>query len=170
MFLLNLPSSLTTGKADTLLSTKIIRASWTDADSWTVAICLKVPMATSPICFWRNLGLGIIEPWKGGEGGKSWYQKAQASLRPGQHSPSYKDVEELEDSFMSEDVEDVPRDGVDDRQPMDLILQQGVDGIKQTEKTRLVIEVRALAQKTFNDNGQDFFRACLSTAMMQHRF
>lgn len=50
---------------------------------------------------------------------------------------SYKDVEELEDSFMSEDVEDVPRDGVDDRQPMDLILQQGVDGIKQTEKTKL---------------------------------
>lgn len=90
----------------------------------------------------------------------SWYQKARAFLRPGQHSPSYKDVEELEDSFMSEDVEDVPRDGVDDRQPMDLILQQGVDGIKQTEKTRLVIEVRALAHETFNDNGQDVFRAC----------
>lgn len=69
-------------------------------------------------------------------------------------------MEELEDSFMSEDVEDVPRDGVDDRQPMDLILQQGVDGIKQTEKTRLVIEVRALAHETFNDNGQDLFRAC----------
>lgn len=58
-------------------------------------------------------------------------------LEPGQCSTSYKDVEKLEDSFMSEDVEDVPRDGVDDRQPMDLILQQGVDGIKQTEKTRL---------------------------------
>lgn len=104
--------------------------------------------------------MGIIDPWKGGEWEKSWYQKARAFLRPGHHSPSYKYVEELEDSFMSEDVEDVPRDGVDDRQPMDLILQQGVDGIKQTEKTRLMIEVRALAQKTFNDNGQDFFRAC----------
>lgn len=93
------------------------------------------------------------------KGGKSWYQKARAFLGPGQHSPSYKDVEELEDAFMSEDVEDVPRDGVDDRQPMDLILQQGVDGIKQTEKTRLMIEVRGQAQKTFNDIGQDFFRA-----------
>lgn len=65
---ISVPSSLTTGKADTLLSTKIIRASWTDADSWTVAICLKVPIATSPICLWRNLGLGIIDPWKVCEG------------------------------------------------------------------------------------------------------
>lgn len=57
-------------------------------------------------------------------------------------------MEELEDSFMSEDVEDVPRDWVDDRQPMDLILQQGVDGIKQTEKTRLMIELGAQGQRT----------------------
>lgn len=64
--------------------------------------------------------------------------------RPGRRSEPYEDVEELEDAFMSEDVEDVPRDWVDDRQPMDLILQQGVDGIKQTEKKRLVIELGAL--------------------------
>lgn len=47
---------------------------------------------------------------------------------------------------MSEDVEDVPRDWVDDRQPVDLILQQGVDGIKQTEKKRLVIELGAVRE------------------------
>lgn len=63
-------------------------------------------------------------------------------------SRAYKDVEELEDPFMSEDVEDVPRDWVDDRQPMDLILQQGVDGIKQTEKTRLMIELGALGERS----------------------
>lgn len=57
------PCSLTTGSADTLLSTNMARASYTDADSWTVAICLKVPIASSPICLWRNLGLGIIDPW-----------------------------------------------------------------------------------------------------------
>lgn len=57
-------------------------------------------------------------------------------------------MKELEDPFMSEDVEDVPRDWVDDRQPMDLILQQGVDGIKQTEKTRLVIELGALGERS----------------------
>lgn len=74
---LSVPSSLTTGKAETLLSTKITRASWTDADSWTVAICLKVPMATSPICLWRNLGLGIIDPWQVCEGKQSWNQKQQ---------------------------------------------------------------------------------------------
>lgn len=49
---------------------------------------------------------------------------------------------------MSEDVEDVPRDWVDDWQPMDLILQQGVDGIKQTEKKRLVIELGALRARS----------------------
>lgn len=48
---------------------------------------------------------------------------------------------------MSEDVEDVPRDWVDDGQPVDLILQQGVDGIKQTEKTRLMIELGALGER-----------------------
>lgn len=68
--------------------------------------------------------------------------------RPGRRSGAYEDVEELEDAFMSEDVEDVPRDWVDDRQPMDLILQQGVDGIKQTEKKRLVIELGALRARS----------------------
>lgn len=55
---------------------------------------------------------------------------------------AYKDVEELEDAFVSEDVEDVPWRRVDDRQPVDLILQQGVDGFKQTERTtKLVISI-----------------------------
>lgn len=50
-------------------------------------------------------------------------------------------MEELEDAFVSEDVEDVSRCRIDDRQPMYLILQQGVDGIKQTEKTiKLMIQ------------------------------
>lgn len=48
---------------------------------------------------------------------------------------SYKDVEELEDAFVSEDVEDISWRRVDDGQPVYLILQQGVDGIKQTEET-----------------------------------
>lgn len=81
---------------------------------------------------------------------QSWNQKQQFlsqgldDVRGG----AYEDVEELEDAFMSEDVEDVPRDWVDDRQPMDLILQQGVDGIKQTEKKRLVIELGALRARS----------------------
>ena len=54
---------------------------------------------------------------------KSRSQKQQSFPRPGQCPRAYKDVEELEDPFMSENVEDVPRDRVDDRQPMDLILQ-----------------------------------------------
>lgn len=58
-------------------------------------------------------------------------------------------MEKLEDAFMSEDVEDVPRDWVDNRQPMDLILQQGVDGVKQTEKTRLMIELGDLGETSF---------------------
>ncbi|TNN48953.1 hypothetical protein EYF80_040843 [Liparis tanakae] len=49
-------------RADTRRSTKAVRASKTDADSWTVAICLKVPIPTSLMRFWRNLGLGIVDP------------------------------------------------------------------------------------------------------------
>lgn len=58
---------------------------------------------------------------------------------------------------MSEDVEDVPRDWVDDRQPVDLILQQGVDGIKQTEKTRLMIEIQARGQRSLKTLTKLFF-------------
>lgn len=54
---------------------------------------------------------------------------------------SHKNVEEFEDAFVSKDVEDVPWHWVDDRQPVDLILQQGVNGIKQTEQmTKLLNE------------------------------
>jgi len=53
---------------------------------------------------------------------------------------SHEDVQELEDALVSQDVEDVPRRRVDDRQPVNLILQQGVDGVKQTEGTKLTIK------------------------------
>lgn len=49
-------------------------------------------------------------------------------------------MQELEDALVSQDVEDVPRRRVDDRQPVNLILQQGVDGVKQTEGTKLTIK------------------------------
>lgn len=63
-------------------------------------------------------------------------------------------MEELEDAFVSEDVEDISWYWVDDRQPMYLILQQGVDGIKQTEEhimdyfVYIVLKPKCLGQYT----------------------
>lgn len=54
---------------------------------------------------------------------------------------AHKDVEELEDALVCEDVQHVSRRRVDDRQPMDLVLQQGVDGIKQTGETTKIFKV-----------------------------
>lgn len=48
-------------------------------------------------------------------------------------------MEELEDALVREDVQDVPRGRVDDRQPMDLVLQQGVDGVKETAEAITVV-------------------------------
>lgn len=54
---------------------------------------------------------------------------------------SHKDMQELEDAFVGEDVQDVARLWVDHRQPMDLILQQRIDGIKKAveNKRRVVL-------------------------------
>lgn len=52
---------------------------------------------------------------------------------------AYENVEELEDALVCEDVQDVPRGRIDDRQAVDLVLQQGVDGVKQTGETNKVI-------------------------------
>lgn len=54
---------------------------------------------------------------------------------------AYKDVEELEDALVCEDVQHVSWCRVDDRQPMDLVLQQGVDCIKQTGETTKIFKV-----------------------------
>ena len=51
----------------------------------------------------------------------------------GEGESAHENVQELEDAFVSKDVQDVPRLGVDDRQPVDLILQKRVDGFKQAE-------------------------------------
>lgn len=47
---------------------------------------------------------------------------------------AHENVQKLEDAFVREDVQNVPRLWVDDGQPVDLILQQRVDGFKQTGK------------------------------------
>lgn len=44
---------------------------------------------------------------------------------------TYKEFEELEDAFVGEDVESVARVGVDDGEAVDLIADQGGDGIKK---------------------------------------
>lgn len=43
-------------------------------------------------------------------------------------------MEELEDPFVGQDVQDIPRLRIDDRQPVDLVLEQGVDGIKEAAR------------------------------------
>jgi hypothetical protein len=50
-------------------------------------------------------------------------------------------MQELEDAFVGEDVQDVARLWVDHRQPMDLILQQRIDGVKKAveNKRRVVL-------------------------------
>lgn len=48
------------------------------------------------------------------------------------HSPgTHKDVEELEDALVCQDVQDVARDGLDDGQAVDLVLDQGVDSVEE---------------------------------------
>lgn len=59
-----IPCSSTTGSADTLLSTKIERASWSVAVSRTVAMFLNVPIPSSWIGLLMNAGLGILSSWK----------------------------------------------------------------------------------------------------------
>lgn len=49
---------------------------------------------------------------------------------------TYKELEELEDAFVGEDVERVPRVGVDDGQTMDLIPDQGGDGVEEAAGPR----------------------------------
>ena len=44
---------------------------------------------------------------------------------------TYEDVEELEDALVRQDVQDIARDGLDDRQAVDLVLDQGVDSIEE---------------------------------------
>lgn len=45
-------------------------------------------------------------------------------------------MEELEDSLVGQNVQDIPRLGVDHRQPVDLVLEQGIDGIKEAARRR----------------------------------
>lgn len=44
---------------------------------------------------------------------------------------THEDVEELEDALVGEDVQHVARDGLNDRQAVDLVLDQGVDGVEE---------------------------------------
>lgn len=46
---------------------------------------------------------------------------------PGTH----KDVEKLEDALVRQDVQDIARDRLNDRQAVDFVLDQGVDGIEE---------------------------------------
>lgn len=45
---------------------------------------------------------------------------------------AHEELQELEDPLVSQDVESVPADGVDDRKTVDLVLDQRVDGFKNT--------------------------------------
>lgn len=42
-------------------------------------------------------------------------------------------MEEPEDSFVGQDMQNVAGLRIDDRQPVDLVFQQGVDGVEETE-------------------------------------
>lgn len=50
----------------------------------------------------------------------------QCSGRSGTH----KELEELEDSLVREDVKCIARDWVDDRQPVNFVFDEGVHGIE----------------------------------------
>lgn len=55
------PLSSTTGRADTLWSTKIPSAVYRGVSVWTMAMFWNVPMSSSSKDFDRNAGLGISE-------------------------------------------------------------------------------------------------------------
>lgn len=46
---------------------------------------------------------------------------------------SYKYMEELEDPFVAENVQDVARHWIDDGESVDLVFEQGIDGIKEAK-------------------------------------
>lgn len=52
-------------------------------------------------------------------------------------SSAYKQLQELEDPLVCEDVEDVPWDRVDNGQPVDLIFDEGVNRVKYTAKNKI---------------------------------
>lgn len=56
-------------------------------------------------------------------------------------------MEELENSFVGEDVQDVSRLRIDDGQPVDFVSEQGIDGIKEAaaaeeEKKKTTIKMK----------------------------
>lgn len=57
------------------------------------------------------------------------------SRPPSDQVQTHKELQELEDPLVGEDVESVAADGVDDGKTMDLILDQRVDGFKDAERT-----------------------------------
>lgn len=57
---------------------------------------------------------------------------------------THKELEELEDPLVSEDVEGVPCQRVDHRQSVDLILQQRRHGVIQTETGKEKGEIKIL--------------------------
>jgi len=80
----------------------------------------------------------MVEPCSGA--GQSWagtYAHTDTLVRAPTHPPctrspgTHEDVEELEDALVRQDVQDVARDGLDDRQAVDLVLDQGVDGVEE---------------------------------------
>lgn len=63
MFII-LPDSSTTGKADTLFSTKMLSALMMGVSGWMKAISWYVPMPSSPrVCFMKA-GFGISHIWR----------------------------------------------------------------------------------------------------------
>lgn len=55
---------------------------------------------------------------------------------------SHKNMEELENSLVGEDVQDVPRLRIDDGQPVDFVSEQGIDGIKEAAEGKPKNETR----------------------------
>lgn len=110
------------------------------ADSGTTATSRKVPTHSSCTVFFRKRGLGMVEPCGGEQQGwAGTYIHPDTLACAHTHPPcvctsspsTHKNVEELEDALVCQDVQDIARDGLDDRQAMDLVLDQGVDSVEE---------------------------------------
>lgn len=97
-------------------------------------------MHSSCTVFFRKCGLGMVEPCGGaGQGWSGTYTHPDTLACAPTHAPcvcthspsTHEDVEELEDALVRQDMQDIARDGLDDGQAVDLVLDQGVDSVEE---------------------------------------
>lgn len=91
-------------------------------------------------CFLQEawLGNGRTLQWTG-QGWAGTYTHLDTLVCAPIHQPcvctrspnTHKDVEKFEDALVRQDVQDIARDGLNDRQAVDFVLDQGVDSVEE---------------------------------------